>query len=401
MKKILHILTCLFLSFCFFNFKVPNALASSKDIPTIVGEAGIVMDVKTGTILYEKNAHKILEPASTTKIMTAILALENGNMTDRVTADEEATLADGTSIYLKVGETLTLEEMLYAMLLNSANDASVAIAKHISGDVPTFADLMNKKALKIGAKNTNFENPNGLPDENHYTTAYDLALISRYAMLNLSEFRKIVSTKTKTIHWQGEEWDRRLINHNKLLWNYEDANGIKTGYTSSAGQTIVASASRNDQELIAVVLKSKGRNIRTDAKNLLNYGFENFKTVDIIGKQQYVTTIDVKYGNNLDIITSDGFITVVPKDSPPITKRIEIRQDIKAPIKKGEIIGQLVFSQKDKKIGSVSLVSDRDVKRKLYTNWWFFPLVASVAFYVPFRLCIGIKRYRQNKNKFS
>lgn len=401
MKKILYILTCLFLIFCFFNFKVSHALASSKDFPTIVGEAGIVMEVKTGKILYEKNAHKILEPASTTKIMTAILALEKGNMADMVTADEEATLADGSSVYLKNGEILTLEEMLYAMLLNSGNDASVAIAKHISGDVYTFTNLMNEKALEIGAKNTNFANPNGLPDKNHYTTAYDLALISRYAMLNLPEFRKIVSTKTKTIPWQGEEWDRQLINHNKLLWNYEGANGIKTGYTSSAGQTIVASASRNGQELIVVVLKSQGRNIRTDAKNLLNYGFENFKTVDIIDKQQYVTTINVKYGDNLNIITADDFTAVVAKDSPPITKKIKLKQDIIAPIKKGDVIGQLVFIQKDKKIGSVNLVSDRDVERKVYTNWWFFPLVASFAFYVPFRVCIGIKRYHRYKNKSS
>lgn len=392
MKRKLYILIYLFLSFCFFShFQISNALANNKASPMIVGEAGLVMEVKTGTILYEKNAHRMLEPASTTKIMTAILALERGNLTDIVKADEESTLVDGSSIGLKNGEKLTLEEMLYAMMLNSGNDASIAIAKHIAGDVPTFVNLMNKKANEIGAKNTNFINPNGLPDKNHYTTAYDLALISRYAMLNLPKFREIVSTKTMTIPWQGESFDRQLVNHNKLLWNYKGANGIKTGYTSSAGQTIVASASRNNQELIAVVLKSQGRNIRSDAKKLLNYGFENFKTIDIIEKQQYVTSIDARYGGKFNIITSDDFTVVVSKDSPAVTKKIKLKHDVIAPIKKGDTIGQLVFLQGNKKIGSVNLVSDRDVKRKLYTNWWFFPLMISITFYVFFKVYTRIK----------
>lgn len=390
MKKIKYIFICFFLCFCFLTLEIPVIFANIDDKPLIVGEAAIVMDVKTGTIIYEKNAHKILEPASTTKIMTGILALEKGDTSDIVITDEEAFLADGSSIYLKEGESLTLEQMLYGMLLNSGNDAAVAIAKHIAGDIPTFTDMMNKKASEIGAKNTHFANPNGLPDKKHFTTAYDLALISRYAMRNLPEFRKIVSTKTHIIPWQGEEWDRQLINHNKLLWNYEGANGIKTGYTSSAGQTLVASAARGNQELIAVVLKSVGRNVRSDAKNLLDYGFENFKSVDMIEKHKYIKTVDVKYGNQLKIITSDGFTAVLPKNSNlPITKKIKLKPNIVAPIKKGEVIGRIDFIQKDKKLGSVNLIATNDVKRKIYTNWWFFPMVISIVFYIPFR----IKKY--------
>lgn len=400
MKKIEYIFFCFFLCFCFLTLEIPSVFAYNDNKPSIVGEAGIVMDVKTGTVLYEKNAHKILEPASTTKIMTGILALEKGDITDIVVADEEAFSTGGSSIYLKEGESLTLEQMLYGMLLNSGNDAAIAIAKHIAGSIPTFTDMMNKKASKIGAKNTNFANPNGLPNKEHFTTAYDLALISRYAMLHLPEFRKIVSTKTYMIPWQGEKWDRKLINHNKLLWNYEGANGIKTGYTSSAGQTIVVSANRDNQELIAVVLKSEGRNIGSDAKKLLDYGFDNFKSVDIIEKNKHIATVDVKYGSELKIMTSDGFAAIVPKNgSAHVTKNIKLKPNIVAPIKKGEVIGKIEFRQKDKKVGDVNLVSDRDIKRKLYTNWWFFPLMFLAAFYVYFRVCIKIKRYRQNKTK--
>lgn len=206
--------------FCLFSFSTSTALADTDKMqlpPEIVGQAGLVMDVLTGKVLYEKNAHSPFEPASTTKIMTAILALEKGNLSDIVVTSEEPLRVDGSRIYLEEGEKLTLEQMLYGMMLNSGNDAAVAIAEHIGGDIESFVKMMNAKAREIGAYHTTFVNPSGLPDEGHLTTAYDLALISRYALLNLPEFRKIVSTKTLEIPWQAEEWDRQLINLNKLL----------------------------------------------------------------------------------------------------------------------------------------------------------------------------------------
>ncbi|MDN5332385.1 MAG: hypothetical protein PWP45_1610 [Tepidanaerobacteraceae bacterium] len=373
------------------------AAAPSPSPPSIVGLAGVLMDVKTGRVLYEKNAHLKLEPASTTKIMTAVLALEKGNLSDIVITGKEPTLVDGSRIYLEEGERLTLEQMLYGMMLNSGNDAAVAIAEHIAGSVPEFVKLMNEKAKSIGATNTNFVNPSGLPDKNHYTTAYDLALIARYALLNYPEFRKIVATKTYYIPWQGKEWDRTLINHNKLLWNLEGADGVKTGYTRSAGQTIVASATRNGWQLLAVVLKSRGRNIYSDAKALLEYGFNNYEKKDLIKKGEVVENLPVRFGTPVDLVTSADFSAIVEKGSAPIEIKKNIPTHIKAPVVKGQVLGTLEFYQNGTNIGSIPLVAASDIPRKIYTHWWFWPSLLIGLIYVPFRISVGIRRYRRHR----
>jgi D-alanyl-D-alanine carboxypeptidase (penicillin-binding protein 5/6) len=389
--------------FCLFSFSTSTALADTDKMqlpPEIVGQAGLVMDVLTGKVLYEKNAHSPFEPASTTKIMTAILALEKGNLSDIVVTSEEPLRVDGSRIYLEEGEKLTLEQMLYGMMLNSGNDAAVAIAEHIGGDIESFVKMMNAKAREIGAYHTTFVNPSGLPDEGHLTTAYDLALISRYALLNLPEFRKIVSTKTLEIPWQAEEWDRQLINLNKLLWNYEGADGVKTGYTSTAGRTLVASATRDGWQLISVVLKSDA-NIWSDSMALLDYGFENFEIKNLVGKNSDVAEEDVKYGDPVKLVTKDGLTSVVKKNDLPISKKLVINQDIKAPVSKGEVLGQLIFYQGEEQLGSVNLIAANDVKRKIYTFWWFWPLTIILATYIPFRIMVGIKRYKRHKRRIQ
>ncbi|HQA60406.1 MAG TPA: D-alanyl-D-alanine carboxypeptidase family protein [Tepidanaerobacteraceae bacterium] len=389
--------------FCLFSFSTSTALADTDKMqlpPEIVGQAGLVMDVLTGKVLYEKNAHSPFEPASTTKIMTAILALEKGNLSDIVVTSEEPPRVDGSRIYLEEGEKLTLEQMLYGMMLNSGNDAAVAIAEHIGGDIESFVKMMNAKAREIGAYHTTFVNPSGLPDEGHLTTAYDLALISRYALLNLPEFRKIVSTKTLEIPWQAEEWDRQLINLNKLLWNYEGADGVKTGYTSTAGRTLVASATRDGWQLISVVLKSDA-NIWSDSMALLDYGFENFEIKNLVGKNSDVAEEDVKYGDPVKLVTKDGLTSVVKKNDLPISKKLVINQDIKAPVSKGEVLGQLIFYQGEEQLGSVNLIAANDVKRKIHTFWWFWALTIILATYIPFRIMVGIKRYKRHKRRIQ
>lgn len=389
--------------FCLFSFSTSTALADTDKMqlpPEIVGQAGLVMDVLTGKVLYEKNAHSPFEPASTTKIMTAILALEKGNLSDIVVTSEEPLRVDGSRIYLEEGEKLTLEQMLYGMMLNSGNDAAVAIAEHIGGDIESFVKMMNAKAREIGAYHTTFVNPSGLPDEGHLTTAYDLALISRYALLNLPKFRKIVSTKTLEIPWQAEEWDRQLINLNKLLWNYEGADGVKTGYTSTAGRTLVASATRDGWQLISVVLKSDA-NIWSDSMALLDYGFENFEIKNLVGKNSDVAEEDVKCGDPVKLVTKDGLTSVVKKNDLPISKKLVINQDIKAPVSKGEVLGQLIFYQGEEQLGSVNLIAANDVKRKIHTFWWFWPLTIILATYIPFRIMVGIKRYKRHKRRIQ
>jgi len=216
-------------------------------------KAACILDQQTGRVLYAHGEHTRLPMASTTKVMTALLAIEQGNLSDTVVCSENAFGVSGTSIYLQAGEKLTLEQMLLGLMLSSGNDAAVAIAEHIGGSHDAFVDMMNARAKEIGAKNTRFANPHGLPDEGHYTTAYDLALIAREAMAN-DTFRRIVSTQRANIPWEGRTYKRQLNNKNKLLSTYAGATGVKTGYTSKAGRCLVFGAQREGLELIGTVL---------------------------------------------------------------------------------------------------------------------------------------------------
>ena len=216
-------------------------------------KAACVLEFQTGRVLFESDMHARLPMASTTKVMTALLALELGNAQDNITCSENAFGVSGTSVYLQLGETLTLEQMLLGLMLSSGNDAAVAIAEHIGGTTADFVTLMNARAREIGAVNTHFANPHGLPDENHYTTAYDLALITREAMRN-EAFRRLVSTAKASIPWQGRSYFRQLTNKNRLLSDYPGATGVKTGYTSKAGRCLAFGAKREGMELVGVVL---------------------------------------------------------------------------------------------------------------------------------------------------
>ena len=215
--------------------------------------AACILEMQTGRVLFAQGMHDRLPMASTTKVMTALLAIERGNLQDEVTCSENAFGMSGTSIYLQQGETLTLEELLLGLMLSSGNDAAVAIAEYIGGTTAAFVDLMNARARQLGAVNTHFANPHGLPDDAHYTTAYDLALIAREAMGN-DTFRRIVSTQRASISWAGRTYNRQLTNKNRLLSTYPGATGVKTGFTSRAGRCLVFGARRDGLELIGVVL---------------------------------------------------------------------------------------------------------------------------------------------------
>lgn len=216
-------------------------------------KAACILDQRTGRVLFEHDMHARLPMASTTKVMTALLAIEMGDLESEVVCSENAFGVPGTSIYLQLGETLELEQMLMGLMLSSGNDAAVAIAEHIGGSVEGFVGLMNERAKAIGAVNTHFANPHGLPDDAHYTTAYDLALIAREAMGNAT-FRRIVSTQRMSIPWEGRTYSRQLNNKNRLLADYPGATGIKTGYTSKAGRCLVFGALRDDLEVTGAVL---------------------------------------------------------------------------------------------------------------------------------------------------
>ena len=242
--------------------------------------AACILDQKTGRVLFEYNMHARLPMASTTKVMTALLAIELGEPEDSVVCPPEAFGVPGTSIYLQEGELLTLEQMLLGLMLSSGNDAAAAIAAHIGGSEEAFLELMNARAKEIGAVNTRFANPHGLPDEAHYTTAYDLALIAREAMEN-DTFRRIVSMQRASIPWEGRTYKRQLNNKNRLLAEYPGATGIKTGYTSKAGRCLVFGALRNGLELTGAVLGCA--DWFEEAARLMDGCFDTYTMVRVLG----------------------------------------------------------------------------------------------------------------------
>lgn len=238
--------------------------------PNPSAHSAILMDAASGKVLYSKNARTIMAPASTTKIMTAILVLERLKLDTTISIPAAAAAKEGSSMRLAIQEKKTVRELLYGLMLVSGNDAATALAIAVSGSEAKFAQLMNEKARQLGMKNTNFKNASGLPAINHYSTAYDLAVLCRYAMKN-SNFAAIVGTKVKEVSSAKPGSKRRLVNHNKLLWRYPYTTGVKTGYTRTAGHCLVSTASHNGKRLIVVVLKSNY--IYDDSQKLFAYGF--------------------------------------------------------------------------------------------------------------------------------
>jgi len=256
------------------DMTVETALVTKEkwDAPSVTAHAAVLIDAKTGDILYDKYANKQLPPASTTKIMTAILGLELSSENEVATVSERADEMGESSIYLSKGEKIKVGELIEGALLRSGNDACVAIAENTAGSVEEFVSLMNKKAYAIGSKNTHFTNTNGLPDENHYSSAYDLAVMARYGLEN-KRFSEIVEMKYATLSYEYPLKSRAITNTNKLLWNYSYADGVKTGTTNAAGKCLVASAQKDNRRLICVVLNAPDR--YGDSKKLLEWGFNN------------------------------------------------------------------------------------------------------------------------------
>lgn len=277
----------------------------------ISGKSGILYDAQTERTLFEKNADSRSLIASTTKIMTALIVCEQCNVLDRMRIPKEAVGIEGSSIYLKEGEVLTIQELLYGLMLHSGNDAAVALAIYCGGTVEGFAELMNDKAHALGLKNTHFENPNGLDSPGHYSTAHDMAVLAAYAMQN-PIFRQTVSTKTITIG------NRSLRNHNKLLWQVDGADGVKTGYTKAAGRILVSSAVQNGRRLVCVTMNAP--NDWTDHKKLLESGFATFQTVSIVNAGDCLGYEDLESGQSgkVSLIAQDSFFYPLSDNEKPV-----------------------------------------------------------------------------------
>lgn len=342
--------------------------------------SAIVMEESTGRVLYASNEKAALPMASTTKIMTALLALENCELDEIVTAGDNAFGVPGTSIYLEKGETLTMEQMLYGLMLSSGNDAAVAIAEHVGGSVADFCAMMNARAEEIGCQSTHFVTPHGLPASNHYTTAYDLALISREAMKN-DVFRRIVSTQRSTIPWESRGYDRILNNKNRLLANYEGAIGIKTGYTKAAGRCLSFAAERDGMTLIGTVLNCP--DWFDVSASLLDSVFSRYEMKRAFREGDYIADVQVTDGTEKSVPVAVDAIVAAPalKDQEPSIV-ISLPQTLPAGFRAGEIIGVVEMVLGDEVLTSVPIVTMRGVEkatfqgslRKEFANWLLVPV---------------------------
>lgn len=305
---------------------------------SLSAQSYILIDGRTGRVLYERNAHSKIPMASTTKIMTTLVALEKGNIDDKIEIKKESVGVEGSSIYLREGEVISLKDMLYGLMLRSGNDVAEAIALHIGGNQENFISLMNNKAKSIGALNTNFANPHGLHHDLHYSTAYDLALITK-AAFSYSEFADIVKSKS---YIADREENNYFYNKNKTLWQYNGGDGVKTGYTMAAGRCLVSSASRNGMRLIAVSLNA--RDWFNDNYKLLDYGFENYKQSFIYDKGQFMKKAIVVDGDkeNINLVSEESFFYPLKENErEKITVSIDVPSEVQAPIEKGTKIGYI------------------------------------------------------------
>lgn len=371
---------CLFLILSLSTIYIQSSNANESNYLNIESPAALLMDSASGKILYEKNINEKKYPASLTKVMTAIIVLEKCNLSDIATVSSNSIMSIPSGYVtanIKAGEELTIEQLLYLLMVGSCNDAAVVLAEHVSGSVEDFSILMNEKAVELGCTNTNFVNPNGLHDENHYSTAYDLAIISKYAMQN-ETFKAIVSTtyyELPTTNKYDKE-DRIFVTTNALLrgdYYYKYATGIKTGFTTPAKNCLIASATKKNLQLITVVLGSGqteyGSSQRyLDTISLFEYGFQNYTLKELVKSEETIQTTNIKGATRntkkLDIIVENDINVLINQESEnsTILPEINLNNNLKAPIKKGEIIGSVTYVSEGVEY-TENLLAKNDVKK--------------------------------------
>lgn len=429
-------LLCFVLAFALLASPASVAIAGSTPgsqppaAPAVSAQGAVLMDAETGQVLFERNARVRFEPASTTKILTALLAIERGRLEDRVTVSPRAWDVEGTSAYLEIGEQLTLEQLLYGLMLPSGNDAAIAIAEHIAGDTAKFVALMNEKAKALGALDSHFANPHGLHDPEHYTSARDLALIARYALRN-PVFRRIVSTQDYTLPpgRPGAE-PRRFFNHNRLLGAYEGADGVKTGYTPEAAHTIVASATREGRTLIAVALHTDQQSRWQDVTRMIDFGFQSFSREQLVTDGGAIGSLPVVGGvvDSVPVVAAHPVTALVARRGTPqlpttfelsdVERRIRMVDEVRAPVEPGMKVGEMDLVAKGRLIAKVDLLTGapvppaglrgalREVGRTVApvglavaSGWsgvrrspWFWSLLGLYAFW---RTGVAIRRYKR------
>lgn len=396
----------------------PNSINTSisEDNPSdslnIYSEAVILIENTTGKTLYEKNSEQKMYPASTTKILTAILAIENSSLDDLVTVSQTAisNIPSGySSAYLSVGEEISVDNLLKVLLIHSANDAANVLAEHVSGSIDQFVNLMNEKTQELGCTNTHFVTTNGIHDDNHYTTAKDLSIIARYCMQNPT-FRKYVSTPRCTIPATNKSQERTYKNTNDLIntsstYYYPGCIGIKTGYTSEAKNCLISACNKNGLQLIAVVLGAgsvNGRSARyLDSKTLYDYGYSNYSMKTIAQKSSVLKTITVPHATketkDLDLLLEDNIVALTKNNSSTnISPEISVSDNISAPISENSVIGTATYTI-DGQTYTSNIIASHDVIQN--DNLYLILIISLIGIILILIIIFIILRIHKKKKK--
>lgn len=376
---------------------ISNVAEYNKE-PNLNSRNAIAIDRNTKKILYDKNSNQKVKMASTTKIMTALTVIQNANLNNIVEVSPKAASIGGSKLKLKSGDKITVRDLLYGLMLRSGNDAAIALAEYIGGSIEGFAELMNENVNNLGLENTHFITPHGLDDDNHYTTAYELALITDYALKN-EEFSKIVNTKTVTIKINGIP--RVINNTNELLGNLNGVYGVKTGFTNGAGRCLVTAVKRDNMDIISVVLGADTKKDRTcDSVKIIEYAFSNFETINLNKKIDEGFENWNKINNNrINIEKGDGSslnlklkdsnekieYTILKNTFNNITIDIKVNEKLTAPIKKESTIGKMIVRYNDEIISQLDIINENEISRKrvndfmeeIFSNYnmWFEKIV--------------------------
>lgn len=374
MKRLISILLIIILSF--------NISIAYGDT-TFTAKSYLLMDFNSGEIILANKEHERLPPASVTKIMTLLIVMEyidNGTLSldDRVIISESASKATGTSVYLDAGEVQSVESLLKAISIRSANDASIAMAVHVAGSEDAFVDLMNQRAKQLGMEDTHFSNSSGLPTENHYTSAYDIAIMSRELMKHEDIIPYLTTWMEDMEVGRSKTSIQTMVNTNRLIKDYAGANGIKTGSTSEAKYCISASAKRGDLQLISVVLAADSSALRfSEAMKLLDYGFSNYDSVTIGKKGDLVASIPIEKGevDSLSLVLErDCHLLITKTDKGDIEKEIINPESVEAPINRGDKLGELVVKLNGEEVDRVDLLAEKEVGKasvlRILKNVW-------------------------------
>ncbi len=371
MKKLISFIMAIVIAIMPMDLSFAN---EGNDPLSVSSKSAILMDVGSGQILYEKNAYDKLPPASVTKVMTMLLiceALDSGKITldDSVQISENAASMGGSQIFLEAGEVQKVDTLLKGIAVASANDGCVAMAEYVAGSVESFVDMMNAKAKELNMKDTNFVNTNGLPVENHYTSAHDIALMSR-ELLKHDVISKYLTTWMDQVVVGKKQTTVGLANTNKLIKHYQGATGVKTGFTQQAKYCLSASAKRGDTHLIAVTLGAETSPERfKDATSLLNFGFANYESVKLCSKNDNIATLTLDKADEqkINLVAKEDLSVLIKKGgNKDFTRKVKVNENPIIPIKKGTSLGYVEIYQGKTLVGKVDLVNTKDIQKASY-----------------------------------